>query len=71
MSGSSATPVAGLGNADGKRLTCAHPRKQCWARIEKPPDCDWWILIKTPAGEIGWTKEDQHFGNMDACGSSG
>jgi hypothetical protein len=58
-------------DAGGKRLTCAHPRKECWGRIERPPDSDWWILIKTPAGKLGWTKEYEHFGNMDSCGSPG
>jgi hypothetical protein len=59
------------GNAGGRRLTCAHPSKECWGRIEKLPGSDWWILIKTPAGKRGWTREDEHFGNMDACGSPG
>ena len=59
------------GDADGKRLTCGHPRKECWGRIERPPDADWWILMKTPSGKLGWTKESAHFGNKDACGSPG
>jgi hypothetical protein len=59
------------GDVDGKRLTCAHPRKECWGRIENPPEADWWILIKTPAGIQGWTREHGHFGNKDACDSHG
>jgi hypothetical protein len=59
------------GDADGKRMTCAHPSKQCWGRIEELPESDWWILIKSPDGKLGWTKDHAHFGNKDACGSSG
>ena len=59
------------GDVDGKRLTCAHPRKECWGRLEQPPDSTWWIQMKTPAGKLGWTSQYEHFGNMDSCGSSG
>jgi len=59
------------GDTDGKRMTCAHPSKQCWGRIADLPDAEWWILIKTPDGELGWTKDHTHFGNQDACGSAG
>jgi hypothetical protein len=58
------------GDVNGTRMTCARPTKQCWGRIAKLPDADWWILIKTPAGQLGWTKEYTHFGNQDACGPS-
>ena len=57
------------GDVNGTRMTCAHPTKQCWGRIAGVPDAEWWILIKTPAGKLGWTKDHAHFGNQDACGS--
>ena len=38
-------------------------------QIEEPPDSDWWILIKPPADKLGWTKDYEHLGNKDACGS--
>ena len=59
------------GDTDGKRMTCAHPSKQCWGRIEEPSDATWWILIKTPDGKVGWTKDYERFGNKDACGPAG
>lgn len=59
------------GDAGGKRMTCAHPSKQCWGRIGEPPDAEWWILIKTPDGKLGWTTDHDHFGNKDACGPAG
>lgn len=29
---------------------------------------DWWVQIETPAGQVGWTDQPDHFGNKDACG---
>jgi hypothetical protein len=56
------------GYAGGKRLTCTHPSARCWGRMEKENESDWWVLIKTPRGSEGWTRQTDHFGNMDACG---
>lgn len=55
------------GYKGGKRLTCAHPSAECWGRIGGDTRSDWWVLIRTPRGKQGWTKEYSHFGNQDAC----
>ena len=28
---------------------------------------EWWVQVKTPSGMIGWTKDNDAFGNMDSC----
>jgi len=28
----------------------------------------WWVKIKNRRGQIGWSKQSENFGNMDACG---
>lgn len=40
----------------------------CWGKRKKFPKSIWWVKMKTKSGLIGWTKEHQNFGNMDACG---
>lgn len=32
------------------------------------PECIWWVKVKNRRGQVGWTKQSDHFGNMDACG---
>ena len=35
--------------------------------IEKPKSV-WWVKVRNQRGQVGWTKQNEHFGNMDACG---
>jgi hypothetical protein len=37
-------------------------------RVLSEPDSIWWVQVKNARGQIGWTKQTDHFGNMDACG---
>ena len=27
----------------------------------------WWVKVKTADGVTGWTKDYEHFGNIDGC----
>lgn len=40
----------------------------CWGNRISFPQIVWWVKVKTSAGVVGWTKDNQNFGNMDACG---
>lgn len=31
------------------------------------PQVVWWVKVKNRRGQIGWSKQDEHFGDMDAC----
>ncbi len=37
-------------------------------QVVSQPETVWWVQVKNLRGQIGWTKEHDHFGNMDACG---
>ena len=32
------------------------------------PQTVWWVKVKNGHGQIGWSKQDNHFDDMDACG---
>ena len=32
------------------------------------PETVWWVKVKNRAGQVGWTRQAEHFGNMDSCG---
>ena len=32
------------------------------------PETVWWVKVKNRQGQAGWSKQTEHFGNMDACG---
>ena len=32
------------------------------------PQTVWWVKVKNRRGQVGWSKQTKHFGNMDACG---
>ncbi len=44
------------------------PREDADFRVVSEPDAVWWVQVKNGRGQIGWTKQTDHFGNMDACG---
>src|ERR1043165_8911274 len=32
------------------------------------PQTVWWVKVRNKRGQTGWSKQDDHFGDMDACG---
>ncbi len=64
----------------GKGEACAgedqHPVGQlpvasptaCKIQITTEPKTVWWAKVQDARGRVGWTREVDHFGNMDACG---
>lgn len=42
---------------------------ECAVQVEERPRTNWWVLIRNRDGREGWTREVNHFGNIDACGS--
>jgi hypothetical protein len=44
---------------------------QCAVQVEQQPDTVWWVTIRNQHGQVGWTREVDHFGNLDACGGRG
>lgn len=47
---------------------CDRPSPACWGKLDGFSESTWWVQIETPAGQIGWTDQPDHFGNKDACG---
>ena len=52
---------------------CPFPAERCWGEyIEEPPGEEhwgiWWVKVKTAEGVTGWTKDNEHFGNIDGRG---
>lgn len=37
-------------------------------KILSQPKSVWWVKIKNRRGQIGWTKDSEHFDNQDQCG---
>lgn len=37
-------------------------------KIVRQPKSVWWVKIRNREGKIGWSREPEHFGNMDQCG---
>jgi hypothetical protein len=53
-----------------KESSCANDlgeRVECAVQITEEPDTVWWAKIRS-RGREGWTRELDHFGNIDACG---
>ena len=38
-------------------------------RFSRQPRSVWWVKVKNRRGEIGWSRQPEHFGNMDQCGN--
>jgi hypothetical protein len=32
------------------------------------PDTVWWVKVKNNRNQVGWSKQNDNFGDMDACG---
>jgi hypothetical protein len=43
---------------------------QCGVQEKERPETVWWVKIRNRDGRGGWTRQVDHFGNIDACGVS-
>jgi len=43
-------------------------RKQESIEVLSEPDTVWWVKVKNSRNQVGWSRQDQNFGDMDACG---
>ncbi|PYR68806.1 MAG: hypothetical protein DMF88_08035 [Acidobacteria bacterium] len=41
---------------------------ECAMTVLEQPDIVWWAKVRDALGREGWTREVDHFGNIDACG---
>ncbi|WP_295456308.1 hypothetical protein [uncultured Thiodictyon sp.] len=53
---------------DGKVFKNLDFSDESLIKVETAPDEIWWVKVRDRKGQTGWTKETDHFGNMDACG---
>jgi hypothetical protein len=37
-------------------------------KIVRQPRSVWWVKVRNKQGKIGWSRQPEHFGNMDQCG---
>jgi hypothetical protein len=40
---------------------------ECWGKLQREMQVEWWIKIKSFEGWVGWTNEGDNFSNKDAC----
>jgi len=40
---------------------------ECAIKVLDQPVNVWWVKVQNARGDIGWTREVDHFGNIDAC----
>ena len=55
----------------GKEETCGAPAPEpgpCAAQIVEEPRTVWWAKVRNRTGQEGWTRQLDHFDNVDACG---
>jgi hypothetical protein len=43
--------------------------RDCSAKVIEVGDKEWWVQIRTKAGQVGWVKADDNFSGMDALAS--
>jgi hypothetical protein len=39
-----------------------------YIQLVSEPQTVWWVKVRNERGQTGWSKQDDHFGDMDACG---
>ena len=39
-----------------------------YLRMLSGPKTVWWMKVRNRRGQVGWTKQNGHFGDVDACG---
>jgi hypothetical protein len=37
-------------------------------RMSSEPKTVWWVKVRNRRGQVGWSRQPEHFGDMDACG---
>jgi len=37
-------------------------------QLVSEPQTVWWVKVRNERGQTGWSKQNDHFGDMDACG---
>ena len=55
----------------GKEQICLGRRGEtiaCAIQIAEEPQTVWWAKVRNSTGQEGWTRQVDHFGNIDACG---
>jgi hypothetical protein len=55
-------PSQGYCNGDKKSSD------ECAITVTEQPQIVWWAKVRNSRGQEGWTREIEHFGNIDACG---
>jgi hypothetical protein len=43
-------------------------KREAFLHVVSQPDCIWWVRVKNRLGQVGWSRQNDHFGNMDSCG---
>lgn len=46
----------------------ARGRTMCSVLLRSRPVTTWWVRVRGPQGQEGWTRHVDRFGNIDACG---
>jgi hypothetical protein len=41
---------------------------ECALTVVEQPEMVWWVKVRDARGREGWTREVDHFGNIDSCG---
>ena len=41
---------------------------ECALTVAEQPESVWWVQVRDAQGREGWTRQVDHFGNIDACG---
>ena len=55
----------------GSPAYCAGDKQssdECAIEVNEQPETVWWVRMRDALGREGWTREVDHFGNIDACG---
>ena len=55
----------------GSTAYCASGKQsstECALSVVDQPETVWWVQVRDALGREGWTREVDHFGNIDACG---
>ena len=50
---------------------CFRPSAQCWGESLFPASKEksvWWVKVRLADGRTGWSVQEDHFGDKDACG---
>ena len=40
----------------------------CWGKLERKLQVEWWVKIRSAEGWVGWTDRAENFSNKDSCG---